>query len=454
MLPYDAPSAAPAPRRQIRDAHAGFALQAFDVMDWMITLVFSQPSDRIACSPNRAAAPVRSRSVGGAVKRDVLVTVPQSRSELSRVLFVSFRILLLVCLLCAQAFVRLHAQTPADENKSKDDTKKEEAKKEEAKEDPKKDEDLKKEDAKKEEAAADDSKFDDVRKNTRGKPFKPGGRLHIDVDMALVNVTVTDPYNRLVTGLDPDNFRVFEDNIEQEVVTFSSEDVPISIGVIFDFSGSMSNKVGKAREAALQFFKTANPQDEFFLVSFNERAELTSSFTNSVEDLQSRLMLTSPKGRTALLDAIYLGLSQMRGAHNAKRALLILSDGGDNHSRYNENDIKRLVREADTQLYAIGIFDPLGNRNRTPEELNGPTLLSEITELTGGRVFAVEHLNDLPDIATKIGMELRNQYVLGYKPSNHIHDARWRKIKVKLRAPKGLPPLSVYSKTGYYAPAH
>lgn len=237
-------------------------------------------------------------------------------------------------------------------------------------------------------------------------------------------------------------------------MTFSSEDVPISIGVIFDFSGSMSNKVGKAREAAVQFFKTANPQDEFFLVSFNERAELTSAFTNSVEDLQSSLMLTSAKGRTALLDAIYLGLSQMRGAHNGKRALLILSDGGDNHSRYNESDIKRLVREADTQLYAIGIFDALGYRDRTPEELNGPSLLSEITEMTGGRVFPVGTVEELPDIATKISMELRNQYVLGYRPSNKAHDARWRKIKIKLRAPRGLPPLNVYAKTGYYAPGH
>jgi Ca-activated chloride channel family protein len=295
---------------------------------------------------------------------------------------------------------------------------------------------------------------DDVTKNTLGSKVKPLQGLHLDVDLALVNVTVTDPYNRLVTGLDPDNFRVYEDNIEQEVVTFSSEDVPISIGVIFDYSGSMSNKIGKAREAAVEFFKTANPQDEFFLVSFNERAELTSAFTNSVEDLQSRMMLTAPKGRTALLDAIYLGLSQMRGAKNGKRALLILSDGGDNHSRYNESDIKRLVKEADTQLYAIGIFDPLGFRNRTPEELNGPSLLSEVTEMTGGRVFAVENLNDLPDIASKIGMELRNQYVLGYRPSNKAHDARWRKIKIKLRAPKGLPPLNVYSKTGYYAPSH
>jgi len=294
----------------------------------------------------------------------------------------------------------------------------------------------------------------DVKRDTPAVKIIPGKVIRSDVDLALVNVTVTDPFNRLVTGLDQDNFRVYEDNNEQEIVTFSSEDVPISIGVIFDFSGSMANKIDKAREAALQFFKTANPQDEFFLVSFNERAELTSTFTNSVEDLQSRMMLTAPKGRTALLDAIYLGLSQMRGAHNAKRALLILSDGGDNHSRYNENDIKRLVKEADTQLYAIGLYDPLGYRNRTTEELNGPSLLADITELTGGRVFAVEHLNDLPDVASKIGMELRNQYVLGYKPSNHTHDARWRKIKVKLRAPKGLPPLSAYSKTGYYAPAH
>jgi Ca-activated chloride channel family protein len=295
---------------------------------------------------------------------------------------------------------------------------------------------------------------DNVTKDTPGTKIKPKQGLHIDVDLAMVNVTVTDPYNRLVTGLDPDNFRVFEDNIEQEVVTFSSEDVPISIGVIFDFSGSMANKINKAREAAVQFFKTANPQDEFFLVSFNERAELTSEFTNSVEDLQSRMMLTAPKGRTALLDAIYLGLSQMRGAHNGKRALLILSDGGDNHSRYNESDIKRLVKEADTQLYAIGIYDPMGYRNRTPEELNGPSLLSEITDMTGGRVFAVENLNELPDIASKIGMELRNQYVLGYRPSNKAHDARWRKIKIRMRAPKGLPPLNVYSKTGYYAPSH
>jgi Ca-activated chloride channel family protein len=351
----------------------------------------------------------------------------------------------LVTLVLALSGLTCSAQA-ADESKPKDETKKSDEAKKAA-------DDKKSADDKKAEDPAKAAPKDDVRRDTPGTPIKRG-QITMNVEMALVNVTVTDPYNRLVTGLEPDNFRVFEDNIEQEVVTFSSEDVPISIGVVFDFSGSMANKVEKAREAAVQFFKTANPQDEFFLVSFNERAELTSSFTNSIEDLQSRLMLTAPKGRTALLDAIYLGLSQMRGAHNAKRALLILSDGGDNHSRYNESDIKRLVKEADTQLYAIGIFDPLGYRNRTPEELNGPSLLGEVTEMTGGRVFAVERLEDLPDIASKIGMELRNQYVLGYRPSNKVHDARWRKIKIKLRAPRGLPPLNVYSKTGYYAPSH
>ena len=302
-------------------------------------------------------------------------------------------------------------------------------------------------------AVAQSAVSDDVKHNTPGQLIKPGQSVHIDVDLALVNVTVADPYDRLVTGLEPDNFRIFENNVEQEIRYFSSEDVPISIGVIFDLSGSMANKVDKAREAASQFLKTANPQDEFFLVSFNERAELMSGFTNSVEDLQSRILSAPAKGRTALLDAIYLGLTQMRTARNGKRALLIMSDGGDNNSRYTEKDIKRLVREAGAQLYSVGIFDPLANRSRTPEELIGPSLLSEVTELTGGRAFSVENINELPDIAAKIGAELRNQYILGYHPSNKSHDARWRKIKIKLRAPKGLPPLSVHAKTGYYAPS-
>jgi Ca-activated chloride channel homolog len=275
--------------------------------------------------------------------------------------------------------------------------------------------------------------------------------IQVDVSLVLINTTVTDPNDRLVTGLEKENFRVFEDGKEQEIATFSSEDVPISIGVIFDMSGSMSDKIGRARQAAVQFLRTANPHDEFFMVSFNDRAELTSRFTSSVDELQDRMIFTAARGQTALLDAIYLGLSQMRSASNGKRALLIISDGGDNHSRYNERDIRNFLKEADCQLYVMGVFD-VNDLQRTDEERYGPTLLSELAEMTGGRVFAAANLNDLPDIASKIGMELRNQYVLGYKPNDARRNGTWRKIKVKLMPPKGLPPLSVYARTGYRAP--
>ena len=254
--------------------------------------------------------------------------------------------------------------------------------------------------------------------------------------MTLVGASVTDPLGRLVTGLEQENFRVFEDGVEQEIVRFSSEDVPVSIGVIFDMSGSMADKIDKSRQAAVQFFRTANPQDEFFLVNFNDRAQLISPFT----------------GLTALFDGVYLGLSQMRGAHNTKKALLILSDGGDNHSRYSETEVRKFVREADVQIYAIGLFEPDGGP--TPEEREGPGLLGDMTMMTGGRTFVVKNVNELPDIATKISMELRNQYVIGYRPSQRTHDGKWRKIKVRLNPPKGLPPLTVAAKSGYFAPGH
>jgi Ca-activated chloride channel homolog len=283
------------------------------------------------------------------------------------------------------------------------------------------------------------------------RPRSSDNVIRTEVTLALVNVTVTDPLGRLVTGLEKENFRVFEDGVEQEIVTLSSEDVPVSIGLIFDMSGSMSDKVDKARQAAVQFLQTANPRDEFFLVNFGDRAQLARNFTSNIEDMQSGMLFTASRGRTALFDAIYLGLSQMRGARNSKRALLIISDGGDNNSRYTESDVRNFLKEADCQLYSIGLFDA-NDRERTSEEFYGPTLLSEITQLTGGRVFPVTRLDDLPDIAAKIGLELRNQYVLGYKPGNVRHDGAWRKIKVKLVPPKGLPPLNIYAKTGYYAP--
>jgi Ca-activated chloride channel family protein len=268
------------------------------------------------------------------------------------------------------------------------------------------------------------------------------------VDLVLVPVTVTDPMNRLVTGLDKENFAVFEGKDKQEVRHFSAEDAPISLGVIFDMSGSMSSKIERAREAVIEFFKTANPQDEFFLIAFADKPEEVSDFTQSVDDLQGKLIYTVPKGRTALLDAIYLGLSKMRQARYPKKSLLIISDGGDNHSRYTEGEIKSLVKEADVMVYSIGIYD---HYFQTEEERLGPQLLGDVSELSGGRSFTIDNPNDLADVATKIGIELRNQYVLGYRPKNPGHDGKWHKIKVKLLPPKGLPPLHVYAKTGYYA---
>jgi Ca-activated chloride channel homolog len=270
------------------------------------------------------------------------------------------------------------------------------------------------------------------------------------VELVLVPVTITDPMNRLVTGLDKENFTVFEGKSQQEIRSFSSEDAPVSLGVIFDMSGSMTSKIERAREAVIEFFKTANPQDEFFMITFADKPEEVTDFTSSIEDIQGKLVYTVPKGRTALLDAIYLGISKMRHAKYPKKAMLIISDGGDNHSRYTEGEIKSMVKEADVLIYAIGIYD---HYFPTEEERLGPGLLSDITELTGGRAFTIDNPNDLADVATKIGIELRNQYVLGYRPTNPIKDGKWRKIKVKLQPPKGLPPLRVYAKTGYYAPA-
>ncbi|HVI09516.1 MAG TPA: VWA domain-containing protein [Candidatus Binatia bacterium] len=273
--------------------------------------------------------------------------------------------------------------------------------------------------------------------------------LKVSVDLVLVPVTITDPLNRLVTGLERENFELYEGSEKEDIKSFSSEDAPVSLGVIFDSSGSMANKIDRAKDAVIEFFKTANPQDEFFMIEFSDEPEVVSDFTNSVEDIQSKLVFTVPRKRTALLDAIYMGITKMRTAKYAKKALLIISDGGDNHSRYTEGEIKSMVKEADVMVYAIGLYD---RYFQTQEEQLGPGLLGEITELTGGRAFTVENPNDLADVATKIGMELRNQYVLGYRPTRIIRDGKWRKIKVKLLPPKGLPPLRVYARTGYYGP--
>lgn len=280
----------------------------------------------------------------------------------------------------------------------------------------------------------------------------PRSNIRVDTTLVLIPVTVTDPLNRFVTGLEKENFRIFEDKTEQTLVQFSSEDAPLSVGLVFDCSGSMGNKLEKSRQAVAQFMKTANPEDEFFLIEFNDRPVLATRFTHSVEEIQNKLTFTQSKGKTALLDGIYMALFEMKKAKNPRKALLVISDGGDNNSRYTESEIKNLVREADVQIYGIGIYEPASSRGRTAEELAGPGLLSEIAEQTGGRQFPVENLNELPDIAAKIGIELRNQYILGYSPANQERDGKYRRVQVKLVQPRGLPPLRAFWRTGYYAP--
>jgi len=276
--------------------------------------------------------------------------------------------------------------------------------------------------------------------------------IRIDTNLVLIPITVTTPLNQFVTGMEKENFKVFEDKVQQEISYFASFDAPLSVGLVFDASGSMGSKLSKSRQAAAQFFKTANPDDEFFLIQFNERPQLVVPFTFNTEEIQNQLTFTQAKGRTALLDGIYQALNTVRKGRNPRKALLIISDGGDNSSRYTESEVRKLLREADAQMYAIGIFEPMGSRGRTAEELAGPGLLSELAEMTGGRHFPVENVNDLPDIAAKIGIELRNQYVLGYISKNLARDGKYRRVKVELKQPRGLPPLRAYHRLGYYAP--
>jgi len=278
---------------------------------------------------------------------------------------------------------------------------------------------------------------------------RPGERIRVDVNLVLVPITVTDPLNRLVTGLDKEDFFIYDNNVLQKIKTFSCDDAPVSIGIIMDLSGSMSNKVVRARDSIVEFMKTANPLDEFFVIGFNDRPELIEDFTGSVEDIQARLMSIHPGHRTALLDAIYFGMSKMKQAKYERKALLVVSDGGDNRSRYTEGEVRTQVREGDVQIYSIGIFDPYA---ATTEEKLGPGLLQEISEETGGRLFKVDDLADMADMAIKISIELRNEYVIGYNPMDAKRDGKWRKLKVKLVPPQGLPPLTVHARTGYYAP--
>ncbi len=275
-------------------------------------------------------------------------------------------------------------------------------------------------------------------------------RIRVDVNLVLVPMTVTDSMNRLVTGLDKDNFQIFENNQGQVIKSFSTQDAPVTIGIVFDLSGSMSSKFVRARKALSEFLRTSNPLDEFFVIGFNDRPAVIVDFTSEVDDVEARMVMLKPQNRTALIDAIYLGVDKLRQGKYDRKALLIISDGGDNRSRYTEGELRRAVRESDLQIYSIGIFDQYAP---TTEEQLGPVLLTDVCEMTGGRLFRVNDVSELSDIASRISAELRNEYVVGYRPENIKHDGNWRKLKVRLVPPPGLPQLTVHNRQGYYAPS-
>jgi Ca-activated chloride channel family protein len=279
-------------------------------------------------------------------------------------------------------------------------------------------------------------------------PSEAAAVLRIDSALVLIPVRVTNPLGVSIDGLRRDSFRLLEDSVEQTITTFVTEDAPVSVGLVFDISGSMRPKVQKSTEAAAAFFRTANREDEFFLVEFNERARLIAPFTADYEEIYRDIVRTRPRGPTALIDAIFMSLAQMKHARRARKALVILSDGGDNWSRHSARALRRVLLESDVQVYAIGIFD---QEMRTTEEKNGPRLLDDLTMESGGRLYPVDDLQSLPEISARIGRELRSQYVLGYYSTNPVHDGKYRRVTVKLTVPN-IRELHTDYRRGYYAP--
>ena len=281
-------------------------------------------------------------------------------------------------------------------------------------------------------------------------PQEAGDVNIINSDLISLTVTVTDTYGRFVTGLNKSAFTVLDDKEPQEITFFSTEDAPISLGVIFDVSGSMSgDKVSRAREALSRFVETSHNSDEYFLIGFNSRAQLLHERTRDSSAVLDKLTFVQTRGQTALYDACYLGVEKVtRGTHK-KRAVLLISDGQDNSSRYTFSELRRLLKETDVIIYAIGIIG--ANDESTGLGMGGRAILDELASVSGGKAYFPSTSAEMNDIFERIALELRNQYSIGYKPSNFAGDGRWHKLKIKVTPPRGLPRLFVRSKEGYYA---
>jgi len=271
-----------------------------------------------------------------------------------------------------------------------------------------------------------------------GSGFRPN--LKIDSSTVLVPVTVTDSTDHPIANLAPDSFRVFEDNVEQKIVSFLREDGPVSVGFIFDASSSMKGRMDRSIAAVRQFLQTLNPGDEFFLIRFSDRPVLLTGFTDDTDYILSSLTLVQPGGWTALNDAICLGLQQMKHARNPRRALFVLTDGGDNNSRYSDGEVRDLARESDVRIYSIGLFER-------------PHFLEKLAMDTGGMAIWAHKLQDLPAIVDKLSRDFRNQYVLSYSPKERLDDGKYHSIRVEIVKTIKLMQLNVFWRHGYFAPS-
>ena len=259
--------------------------------------------------------------------------------------------------------------------------------------------------------------------------------LKVDVDLVMFNVAVANSENRFVMNLKAEDFQVFEDKVEQTIRYFSNDVTPVSIGIVFDLSHSMRKKIDIAREAAAKFLESGTPEDEYFLVEFSNRAKLAEGFTTDISRLRDSLTFKPAQGSTALYDGIYLGLTELKRGQNPRKALLLITDGEDNHSRYSRGDLREYIREADAQIYVIDL---------------GRALLGDLAEMTGGRSYRAS-VDELQDVCEKIALELKSQYVIGYESTNTSKDGKFRKVRLRVSAPAGMGKVSVRTREGYYA---
>jgi Ca-activated chloride channel family protein len=277
-------------------------------------------------------------------------------------------------------------------------------------------------------------------------------QFRADANLVLINATVLDRHDRPVRGLTRDRFRLYEDKAEQNIAYFSEEDVPLSLAVIFDVSGSMDGKMPGMRAALNAVLDAANTQDEFSLVTFADQPIIAAGWNPNPDEILNRLLLHSAHGQTALLDALETGLSAMKKARNQRKAMLIFSDGGDNHSRASERHLLRTLEESGVQIYAVDTADPLLSRTHSPEEVAGPDLLDRICDRAGGRYFHVDGKRELASAAQQIARELHSQYLIGYVPAGHDRDGRFHHVRVQVTHPDGTPQVSVFWRRGYREP--